>query len=222
MKNTTSIYAVVAIALAGLASAFFVAQSNDYQKGGREPSSLEAVTANQDNDSSGNGDFDRENTALESSDDGPTELFESIYDRGREYANRAQAASDDTISHFDQDSIARWRPVFLDVNALIDGEYLSEGSVPDTVRISPFPDISYVAIKTNYVISPNNSGAIWSGSIVGSENGTVQITVVGDESDPALVIRIYDYPRSFDIFQSSSPDVYMVLEGNPHRELPNR
>ena len=159
---------------------------------------------------------DQPQTANSSS---PKELIGSIYDEELGYTQKAVEAAEDTISHFDTSSYLRWRPVRIDPKAYLNGSYLNDGSMPERIRISPFPDVSLIAVKSKYTIMQDIQSALWEGSIVGSDNGRVEITIVGGDSNPAFSVRIVQYPQVIQIFQTDISDVYLALETNPNPSI---
>lgn len=150
----------------------------------------------------------------------PREIVHSIYDNNLEYRQKAQAAAESYITPFTSDSIRRWRPVLVDPSDFLSGSYLDIGSVPETIQISPFPDISFTAVQSNYTIMESIESASWEGVIVGSDDGRIELNIVGGVDNPAFVIKIYYGPQIISISPTEAPDVYVAIEGNPFQPEP--
>lgn len=149
----------------------------------------------------------------------PKELISSIYDFGPDYRDLATRVVEDTIQHYDPSSYVRWSPVRIEPLSYLNWSYLEEDALPNAISITLFPDVSYVATQTEYQIFSDSEGAIWYGSIHGSEDGRVEITIVGGARNPSFVIRVIDHPNLYQVFPTDAPNVYMVVEPNPNQIL---
>jgi len=164
---------------------------------------------------------DEASTDLEqpsSGEEATKELVESIYDFGLEYRARAVKAAEDRMQHYDRDSYLRWEPISIDPASHLTGSYLKNGAMPESIAITPFPDISIVADQVDYHVMEHIQGAIWKGSIRGTENGQVEISIVGGVETPGFVIRFLNYPSLVNIHPTDdSGDFYIAVEGNPNQ-----
>ena len=147
----------------------------------------------------------------------PQELIKSIYDYDSTFSQSAQAAAQDMVSYYDRNSYLRWQSVHLDPKLILKGDYLKDGAMPKTLQISPFPDTTFVATQTQYNIMEHIASAIWTGSIEGSESGTVKITIVGGRENPGFVVRIFNGPQSIGISRVEKHTSYVAVESNPHQ-----
>lgn len=147
----------------------------------------------------------------------PKELVRSIYDYDLSYRQQAEAAAESMISYFDPKSYLRWTPVRLEPNSILQGDYLREGAMPQVVRVSPFPDVTYTATQTEYTIREFIDSAKWKGAIVGTDSGRIEITIVGGSRNPTMSIRIIDVPQSFGITPTDVPNTYVAIEANPNQ-----
>lgn len=95
----------------------------------------------------------------------PKELVSSIYDYGLEYRQKATSAAENLIQHYPRESYNRWSPTRVDPFSILNGSYLEESAMPKTISVTPFPDISFVADQTDYLILEESYSAIWRGKI---------------------------------------------------------
>lgn len=149
------------------------------------------------------------------------QIADDIYDRDLAYRTRALASAENTMQHYDPDSYLRWRALNIEPGEHISGSYLSDNAMPKSISLTPFPDVSVIADQTNYQIFESSNGAIWTGKIRGPDNGSVEISIAGGESDPGFVIRFRNYSKIISIFPTDDDtgDVYVAVEGNPHQQL---
>ena len=146
------------------------------------------------------------------------ELVRSIYDFGVEYRVRAVKSAEDSVQHYDRNSYLRWEPISVDPDSVLAGSYLIDGAMPESIAITPFPDISIVADQTDYVVMEHIQSATWKGSIRGTPNGQVEISIVGGVGNPGFVIRFLNYTNLISIHPTDDAgDVYIAIEGNPHQ-----
>lgn len=101
------------------------------------------------------------------------------------------------------------------------GRPLEEGSVPQSFTISPFPDQMFTVVETKYTIREKTASASWVGKIVGTDDGRIEMGIVGRVEQPGFVIKIFDGPQTIAILPTDMPDVYVSLEGNPNAPLSN-
>jgi hypothetical protein len=141
---------------------------------------------------------------------------QSIYGYELDYRQKAQAAAEEYVAALSSEMILRWRAVRIDPANFLTGSYLINGSMPKTFQISPFPDTVFIVSETDYTIWEINESASWKGSIVGSDDGRVEISIVGGVTSPGFVIRIFDGPSVIGIAPLEGADQYIAMEGNPH------
>jgi len=150
----------------------------------------------------------------------PPEILKSIYEFDRDYQETAQRAAENYVALFWPGSVVRWRPVRLETEAFLSGSYLDDGAITTSFKISPFPDTVFTVVEDKYTIMKGAESLFWEGSIVGSDYGRVEITIVGGTETPGFIIRIIDGSKIFSIAPTETPDVYVALEGNPHQPTP--
>lgn len=150
-------------------------------------------------------------------EDAPQEIVKSVHDNDLEFRTAAESAAEQKVSMFSPESVSRWRPVRLDPESILNGDLLEPGSMPNTIKISPFPDTTYVVSETKYTIRKHTGSISWTGKISGIENGTVEIHARGSVNSPTFSIKIFDPPRFFSITPTETDDAYLAIEGNPHQ-----
>ncbi|MDJ0709587.1 MAG: hypothetical protein QNJ14_04310 [Woeseiaceae bacterium] len=150
----------------------------------------------------------------------PKELVSSIYDRGLEFREMATSAAENLIQHYPRESYNRWAPVRIDPFSIMNGSYLDEGAMPETISVTPFPDVSFVADQTRYTVMEESHGAVWRGKIRGSDVGEIEVSIVSAFETPAFVIRVMNFPNPTIVIAPTgenpvdSPDLYMAVESN--------
>jgi len=150
------------------------------------------------------------------------EMVKSVYDLGLDYRVAAQKAVEDRMQHYPRDSYLRWEAIRVDANLYLAGSYRDEGALPASIALTPFPDISIVADRTEYTVMEHVQGAIWRGSIRGTENGHVEISIVKGDESPEFVIRFLSYPNLISISPlDGNKGLYVAVEGNPDYEIPS-
>ncbi len=156
----------------------------------------------------------------ERKDNGSSEIIGSIYDYDIGYQERAVKAAEDFVALLSPESVLRWRAVRLKESVFVTDNYLAPNAVKKTFRISPFPSTEYAVTESRYMIRDETDTVSWKGSILGSETGRVELTIVGGVDKPGFFIRIIDGHQVISIFQTETPDVYVTLEGNPNQPVP--
>lgn len=143
----------------------------------------------------------------------PVEIVQSIYDQDFDYTVRANAAADETMAHVSHGSFIRWQPIYVDPKSVLSDGYLSDGAMPSHMKLSLFPDLSFVIDLTDYTVMEQTFSAVWNGTIRGAEDSKARISIVGGEDSPGFVIQLYDHPKAYSIMQSATePDVYIAVE----------
>lgn len=150
----------------------------------------------------------------------PREMLGSIYDADLAFRKAAQSASEDFVARLFPGAFTRWQAVHIDPDEFLTGSYLEEGSVPQSFTISPFPDQTFTVVETKYNIWDETESASWTGKLVATDDGTVDIGIVGVEQ-PGFVIRIFNGPQTIEILPTEMPEVYVSVELNPHGPVPN-
>lgn len=151
----------------------------------------------------------------------PREMVGSIYDADLAFRKAAQLASEDLVARLDPERFMRWQAVHIEPDEFLEGSYLVAGSVPRSFTISPFPDLTFTVVETDYTVRDETESASWTGKIVGTDVGTVDISIVGGVEQPGFEIRIFNNPQIIAIVSTEMPGVYVSMEGNPHAPPPN-
>ena len=148
------------------------------------------------------------------------EIVHSIFDYDIEYQERARSVVAEMMYHWREDSYVRWRPVRIVPREVLQEEFLSDDAMPESLRLTIFPDMIVSAERTRYNYIEATGGAIWEGVIPGSEFSRVRIGIVDmtdkltkSEERIAFVINIWDPPRNFSILPTDDLDVYVAVEG---------
>jgi len=149
------------------------------------------------------------------SDLGP-ELIHAIAEYDVEYQVRANSVAQDLMQHWPEESYIRWRPVRIEPRSFLSRSHMDDGAMPNTISITPFPDVTIVADVSDYMIIDANDDAIWKGQIRGADGGYVEVTIVGEVDNPSFSIRISSTRHSFNIFSTDVPEVYVAMEINPN------
>lgn len=132
---------------------------------------------------------------------------------------RAQAAAEDIVSYFDPNSYVRWRPLRLVPEAILVGDYRQKDAVRSRIKVSPFPDTSFLATKTSYTVDESTESAIWIGNLEGTLAGRIEITILAGFSPPQFIIRIFNSPQTIGISPTDdTANGYVAVERNPHQE----
>ena len=152
--------------------------------------------------------------------DEPIELVSSIYDFDVDYRLKAIEAAEGAVQYTDRDSYSRYNAISIDPKLILLGNYMEHGAMPLSISLTPFQDISIVADQTDYRIIEESQGAIWIGSIRGTEVGQVELTIVGGIDNPAFGIRILNFPNVISMYQTEVSDVYIAIEANPYKKYP--
>jgi len=149
------------------------------------------------------------------------EYAQSIYDFDLSYQQRALVAADEYIAAFDADAILRWRPLHVDPIAILVRDYMHEDAMPERLLITPFEDLKFEAVRIDYQILGHIESANWKGRLVGAHTGRVDVAIVGGESNPSFLLKIVlgpdDQPMVYSIVPTLESDVYVAIEGNPHK-----
>jgi len=156
-----------------------------------------------------------ENAPEPAAKDEVPELVGSIYSREIGYRAKATKAAEDMMQHFHPDSYLRWEPISIEPIDILTGDFLVDGTMPSSISVSPFADVSVVADQERYLIMEASNSAIWSGKIRGSENGRVEISIV-DVDGPVFTVRFRNYSSAISLLQSETPNFYVAIEANPH------
>ncbi len=151
-----------------------------------------------------------------SSEEAPTEAIGSIYDLGLEYSTAAVVAAQDHMDLYERDSYLRYEPVAISTESILQANYTDDRAVPDSLRISPFSDVSVIADRIDYQVMEHIQSALWVGSIRGHRRGTVEIAIVRGDSIPAFVVSFVNYPSAIRIVPTESGETYVAIEDNPH------
>lgn len=217
MKKFLAITALVSI----FAAAYFFVMSQQNVESSALPSNARSsdfgIESNRHLDDQS--DFEsKESVEKNREDDAPNELVRSIYDFDLAYSSKAVKAAEDLMQHHVREGYVRFEPIYVDPFSHLRGSYLEDGSMPTSISITPFQDISIVADQLDYQIMGHIQAAIWIGKIRGTENGQVEISIVGGETTPGFVIRFRNYPRLVSIYPTETDDVYIAVEGNPNQE----
>lgn len=159
----------------------------------------------------------KQHSAGEEAQEAPREIVKSIYDYDLEYRTNAQAAAERMVAPFSPDSVMRWRPVRIEPASILTGSYLEAGSMPKSFQISPFPDTTFTVTETKYSIRDFTESVSWKGAIVGSDDGRVEISIVGGVDNPAFVIKIRNETQIISISPTEMPGAYIAIEGNPYQ-----
>jgi hypothetical protein len=146
----------------------------------------------------------------------PQEIIRSIYDYDLDFQQTAQAAAERVIEPFNPDSFSRWRPVRLETASFLTGSYLEDGSIKKTFQISPFPETIFTVVEKSYKIYGVQEQVTWEGSIVGTDNGTVHLAIVGGVDNPGFMFKIRNGPQIISVSPTDTSSAYVAIEANPH------
>jgi len=146
----------------------------------------------------------------------PQEIIRSIYDYDLDFQQIAQAAAERVIEPFNPDSFSRWRPVRLETASFLTGSYLADGSIKKTFQISPFPESIFTVVEKSYKIYGVQEQVSWEGSIVGTDNGTVHLAIVGGVDNPGFMFTIRNGPQIISVSPTETTNAYVAIEANPH------
>lgn len=67
---------------------------------------------------------------------------------------------------------------------------MTQQSAHDSLTISPFSDTAFNIRKTGYKVFPEISQAIWEGEVIGVDDSSVQIAIVGGIDEPSIVVKV--------------------------------
>jgi len=151
------------------------------------------------------------------------EFAQSIYNFDLDYQQRAQAAAEAYVAPWGTDAVLRWRPLYVDPKSILLTSHLQPGAMPERLVISPFDDLIFEAVRTEYLIFEKIESAQWHGKLVGAHSGRVSLGIVGGETNPGFVLKIIvgpdEQPMVYSIIPTMESDVYVAVEGNPHQTI---
>ena len=148
------------------------------------------------------------------------EIVHSIFEFDIEYQERARSIVAEMMYHWHETAYVRWRPVRIVPRELLQEKLLSSDAMPESIRLTIFPDSIVNARKTDYFYDEATGGAIWTGVMPGSELSQVRISIVDmtdkftkSEERIAFVIKVWNPPKHYAILPTDDLDVYVAIEG---------
>ena len=151
------------------------------------------------------------------------EFAQSIYIFDLEYQERAQVAAETYLASFGSDAVLRWRPLHVNPRSILLTSYMQPGAMPERLILSPFEELTFEAVQTDYRIREKLESAGWQGRLVGAHSGRVNLDIVGGETNPSFVLKIIsgpdEQPMVYSIIPTFESDVYVAIEGNPHQTI---
>jgi len=155
--------------------------------------------------------------------DDAVQYGQSIYNFDLDYQQRAQLAAEAYVTPMGSDAVLRWRPLYVDPKSILQTSYLQPDAMPERLVISPFDDLIFEAVRTEYEVFGAIESAQWQGKLVGSYSGNVTIGIVSGEPNPEFVLKIIvgpdEHPMIYSIIPTFESDVYLAIEGNPHQTI---
>jgi hypothetical protein len=155
--------------------------------------------------------------------DDAVQYGQSIYNFDLDYQQKAQLAAEAYLAPWGADAVLRWRPLHVDPNAILLAGYMQPNAMPEKLTFSPFEDMVFEAVRTDYQIHGHIESANWKGRLIGAHIGRVELAIVGGESNPSFVLKILsgsdDQLMVYSIVPTFESDVYVAIEGNPYQSL---
>lgn len=155
--------------------------------------------------------------------DDAVQYGQSIYNFDLDYRQRAQLAAEAYLAPWGADAVSRWRPLHVDPKSILLTSYMKPDAMPERIVISPFDDLIFEAVRTEYEVFEAIESAQWQGKLVGSHSGNVTIAIVSGEPNPDFVLKIIvgpdEHPMVYSIVPTFESDVYVAIEGNPHQTI---
>ena len=82
----------------------------------------------------------------------PQEIIKSVYDYDLEFRQRTEEAAERKVSEYDPNGYVRWRAVRIEPKTILRYSHLKSGAMPESIKLSLFPDKTYIAKETEYTI----------------------------------------------------------------------
>ncbi len=144
------------------------------------------------------------------------EVIKPIHDYDLEFQQQAQTAAEEQMSYHSKESHVRWAAIRINPLEIISGDFLTPGSMPERLTLTPFPDAKYEAVMVDYQIMENLGAAIWVGQLQGHIDGQVEITIVRGFDGLGFEIRIFNSQRPMRITGTDIDNAYIAIQGKPY------
>lgn len=145
------------------------------------------------------------------------ELARSVYEADRDFREEAIAAVEKEMTqrlNTYPDGWIRWQPLWVDPYDITNGDYLNENAVAREFTVSPFPDRTYRATRTEYRPRARSASASWFGVLDDGESGSIEINIQATHKGPELRIRLRTPDGHFNIMPTETYGAYVAGEPN--------
>lgn len=153
----------------------------------------------------------------------PDELLQPVHSHDIALRQASAEAADRLLAEIDSESIVRWRGIYVDSQMILPARTVSDLQDPDAkpadrLRISPFPDVSFVVTKRRF--DRHQTSATWVADITEGGNGYVDAHLVPDDDGQlSIFFNIRSDKGNFNLAPTDLDRFYVIAEANPHRSL---